>query len=99
MGISERDLCPSTLRALTSTRPDGCLIILGPGCDFAQHCHDVIEFGTLTEWEPEHDLPQDQREIISPARILEERGRGTTIRKDRDLQHILDHQAEWDSGT
>jgi hypothetical protein len=31
---------------------------------------------------------------VSPVRIIEERGRREFIKKYRDLQHILDHQAE-----
>jgi hypothetical protein len=54
---------------------------------------NVIEIGTLTEWEPEQDLSQDDREINTPSRFVEERGRCTIIRKDRDFLRLLDHQA------
>jgi hypothetical protein len=54
---------------------------------------NVIDIGTLTEWEPEQDLSQDNREINMPSRIVEEKGRGTIIRKDRDFLRLLDNQA------
>jgi hypothetical protein len=54
---------------------------------------NVIEIGTLTEWEPEQDLSRDCREVITPPRIVEERGRVTIIRKGEDVLRILDYQA------
>jgi hypothetical protein len=53
---------------------------------------NVIEIRALTEWEPGQDLSQDNREVITPARIVEERGRGTVIRNEEDLQRLLDYQ-------
>jgi hypothetical protein len=54
----------------------------------------IVESPTLTSWEPEQDLSHSAREIVLPSRIVEERGRGTLIKKRSDLQHILDHQVE-----
>jgi hypothetical protein len=48
----------------------------------------------MTAWEPDQDLLQDTREIESSVKVIAERGRGTFIKKYRDLQHIMDHQAE-----
>jgi hypothetical protein len=53
---------------------------------------NVIEIGTLAKWEPEQDLSQDSREVITPARIVEARGRGTVIRNEWDLQRLLGQQ-------
>jgi hypothetical protein len=36
----------------------------------------------------------DDREIVLPPRIVEERGQGVFIKKRSDVQHILDHQAK-----
>jgi hypothetical protein len=55
---------------------------------------NVTELSTLTTWDPDQDLFPGSREIVSSVRIVEERGRGTFVKKDRDFQHILDHQAE-----
>jgi hypothetical protein len=42
---------------------------------------NVFELPTLTEWKPDQDLSQDAREIDPPPRAIEERGRGTFIKK------------------
>jgi hypothetical protein len=54
---------------------------------------NVIETRAIVEWEPGQDLWQDSREVITPARIVKERGRGTIIRNERDVQMLLDYQA------
>jgi hypothetical protein len=54
---------------------------------------NVIEIRALAEWEPGQDLSHDNREVTTPARIVEERGRGTVIKNEEDVQRLLDYQA------
>jgi hypothetical protein len=54
---------------------------------------NVIERRALAEWEPGQELSQDSREVITPARIVEERERGTVIRNEEDFRRLLDYQA------
>jgi hypothetical protein len=42
-------------------------------------------YPTLAYWAPEQDLSQDTMDIEPSARIVEERGRSTFIRRDDDL--------------
>jgi hypothetical protein len=55
---------------------------------------DEIEIPTLMAWSAEQDHTQDTEELQPMARVVEDRSRGTYIRKLRDLQRVLDHQVE-----
>jgi hypothetical protein len=55
---------------------------------------NVIELPALTQWEPEQDLSQDARGVELPLLTIEERGRGTYVKKSSDVQHCLDYQVE-----
>jgi hypothetical protein len=71
--------------------PD-CQIIIAPNA--SRDVTNAMEMPTLSDREPKHDMSKDDREILSHSRMIEERGRRTSIKKHRDLQHILDHRAE-----
>jgi hypothetical protein len=70
----------------------------------------IISGGHVDTVGPEQDVSLETRTAIPSPRIIEERGRGTYIRKSTDLHHILDHQGKpgrsirlgvglWDFGT
>jgi hypothetical protein len=67
------------------------IILSGAG---TRDASSEIEMATLTQWRPEQDFFLDTRTVIPPPRMIEERGRGTYVRRYSDLHHILDHQAE-----
>jgi hypothetical protein len=59
-----------------------------------RNAENPMIFCTLTDLTEDQDFSRDDRAISRPPRILEERRRGTFIRKPRDLKHIPNHEAE-----
>jgi hypothetical protein len=74
--------------------PDWLVIIVFSA---SRNVSDVVELPALTSWEPEQDVAQDAREIKIPQRVVEERGRGTFIKRGATCNESWTANPSWSS--